>query len=174
MIPASIALLGSTGSIGTQTLDVARSLGIRVTALAAGSNVDLLEQQCREFMPRTVSIGTEQYSELKSRLSDTDISVLCGDDGLNEIASEDESKVIVNAVLGIKGLAPTLAAARAGKRIAFANKETLVAGGTLVTNTVKEGGAVLLPVDSEHSAIFQCLACGREPRKLLLTVRPSP
>lgn len=174
MIPASIALLGSTGSIGTQTLDVARSLGIRVTALAAGSNVDLLEQQCREFMPRTVSIGTEQYSELKSRLSDTDISVLCGDDGLNEIASEDESKVIVNAVLGIKGLAPTLAAARAGKRIAFANKETLVAGGTLVTNTVKEGGAVLLPVDSEHSAIFQCLACGREPRKLLLTGSGGP
>ncbi|MBE6683364.1 MAG: 1-deoxy-D-xylulose-5-phosphate reductoisomerase [Ruminococcaceae bacterium] len=153
----SISLLGSTGSIGTQTLDVARNLGLRVTALSAHSNVKLLADQCREFKPERVCIGEEKYNEFKLEVNDIDIEILCGDEGLAELASEDESETLVNAVLGMKGLRPTLAAAEKGKKIAFANKETLVAGGKLVTDTVKKGNSVLLPVDSEHSAIFQCI-----------------
>lgn len=153
----SISLLGSTGSIGTQTLDVARNLGLRVTALSAHSNVKLLADQCREFKPERVCIGKEKYNEFKLEVNDIDIEILCGDEGLAELASEDESETLVNAVLGMKGLRPTLAAAEKGKKIAFANKETLVAGGKLVTDTVKKGNSVLLPVDSEHSAIFQCI-----------------
>ncbi len=170
----TISVIGSTGSIGTQTLDVARNLGIGITALAAGTNVDLLLKQCLEFQPKTVSVGEKGYAYLKSQLAGSGTKVLCGDEGLNEIAYNDESPVIVNAVTGIKGLLPTLEAARAGKKIAFANKETLVAGGTLVTETVKKHGAELLPVDSEHSAIYQCLRCGKEPKKILLTGSGGP
>ncbi len=170
----SISLLGSTGSIGTQTLDVARNLGLRVTALSANSNVKLLEAQCREFKPKTVCIGEERYNEFKLAVSDLDIEILCGDEGLEELASEDESETLVNAVLGMKGLLPTIAAAEKGKKIAFANKETLVAGGILVTDAVKRGKAVLLPVDSEHSAIFQCIQNKNAVKKILLTGSGGP
>ena len=170
----TISLLGSTGSIGTQTLDVARNLGLRVTALSAHSNVKLLAEQCREFKPKTVCIGEEKYNELKLLLADMDVDIICGDDGLLEIASEDESETIVNAVIGMKGLLPTMTAAKKGKKIAFANKETLVAGGKLVTDAVKEGGAILLPVDSEHSAIFQCLNGEKDLKKILLTGSGGP
>ncbi len=170
----SISLLGSTGSIGTQTLDVARNLGLRVTALSAHSNVKLLEQQAREFKPQRVSIGKEYYSQLKTALADTSVEILCGDEGVLEIAETDESETLVNAVLGMKGLRPTVAAALKGKKIAFANKETLVAGGEIVTNAVKKGNSVLLPVDSEHSAIFQCIQGGTKIKKILLTGSGGP
>lgn len=171
---STVSLLGSTGSIGTQTLDVARNLGLRVTALSAHSNVKLLAEQCREFKPRRVCIGEEKYSEFRLAVNDMDIEILCGDEGLVALASEDESETLVNAVLGMKGLLPTLAAAEKGKKIAFANKETLVAGGTLVTDAVKKGNAVLLPVDSEHSAIFQCIQGGAAIKKILLTGSGGP
>lgn len=170
----NISLLGSTGSIGTQTLDVARNLGLRVTALSANSNVKLLEAQCREFRPETVCIGEDGYKALKLAISDMNIKILCGDEGLSELASEDPSETVVNAVLGMKGLRPTVAAAKKGKKIAFANKETLVAGGKLVTNAVKDGKATLLPVDSEHSAIFQCIQGGTSIKKILLTGSGGP
>ncbi len=170
----SISLLGSTGSIGTQTLDVARNLGLRVTALSAHSNVKLLEEQTREFKPLRVSIGKEYYSQLKTALADTNVEILCGDEGVLELAETDESETLVNAVLGMKGLRPTVAAALKGKKIAFANKETLVAGGKIVTDAVSKGGAVLLPVDSEHSAIFQCIQGGRKIKKILLTGSGGP
>ncbi|MBO5870653.1 MAG: 1-deoxy-D-xylulose-5-phosphate reductoisomerase [Clostridia bacterium] len=170
----SISLLGSTGSIGTQTLDVARNLGLRVTALSAHSNAKLLAEQCREFKPKTVCIGEAKYNELKLLLNDMEVNIICGDEGLLEISSEDESETIVNAVIGMKGLLPTITAAKKGKKIAFANKETLVAGGKLVTDAVKEGGAVLLPVDSEHSAIFQCLNGEKDLKKILLTGSGGP
>ena len=170
----TISLLGSTGSIGTQTLDVARKLGLRVTALSAHSNVSLLESQCREFMPEYACIGEEKYNEFKHAVKDLDIKVLCGDEGVEYIAGEDKSQTIVNAVLGMKGLIPTITAAKKGKRIAFANKETLVAGGTLVTDAVSEGNAVLLPVDSEHSAIFQSIQGGAPIKKILLTGSGGP
>ena len=167
-------MLGSTGSIGTQTLDVARNLGLRVTAISAYSNTKLLADQCREFKPKTVCIGEGKYNELKLLLNDIDVNIICGDNGLLEIASEDESETIVNAVIGMKGLLPTITAAKKGKKIAFANKETLVAGGKLVTDAVKDGGAVLLPVDSEHSAIFQCLNGEKDLKKILLTGSGGP
>ncbi|MBQ0108708.1 MAG: 1-deoxy-D-xylulose-5-phosphate reductoisomerase, partial [Clostridiales bacterium] len=174
MCENKISLIGSTGSIGTQTLDVARRLNLRVTALSANSSVRELETQCREFNPEYVCIGDEYYKELKTLLADTDIKIFSGDDGLLELIERDESKTLVNAVLGMKGLKPTLKAASLGKKIAFANKETLVAGGKLVLDAVKKGNSVLLPVASEHSAIFQCLNCGNKPKKLLLTGSGGP
>lgn len=170
----SISLLGSTGSIGTQTLDVARNLGLRVTALSAHSNVALLSEQCREFKPKRACIGSEKYNEFKLAVNDLDIEILCGDEGVAELASEDESDTLVNAVLGMKGLIPTIKAAEKGKKIAFANKETLVSGGKLVTDAVKKGNAVLLPVDSEHSAIFQCIQGKNKIKKIWLTGSGGP
>ncbi len=170
----NICLLGSTGSIGTQTLDVARNLNLSVTALTANSNVKLLESQVREFKPRRVCIGEAGYLALKTALSDVDVEILCGDEGILELLSEDTSDTVVNAVLGMKGLKPTIAAANQGKKIAFANKETLVAGGRLVTDAVKKGNSVLLPVDSEHSAIFQCIQGGTKIKKILLTGSGGP
>ena len=170
----SISLIGSTGSIGTQTLDVARNHSIRVTALSAHSNARLLAEQCREFKPRVACIGEEKYQEFKLLVNDLDIKILCGDEGVVEIASEDESNTIVNAVLGMKGLLPTIAAAEKGKKIAFANKETLVAGGKLVTDAVKRGNATLLPVDSEHSAIFQCIQGKNKIKRIWLTGSGGP
>ncbi len=170
----SISLLGSTGSIGTQTLDVARNLGLRVTALSAHSNAALLAEQCREFKPKRACIGSEKYNEFKLAVNDLDIEILCGDDGVAELASEDESETLVNAVLGMKGLVPTIKAAEKGKKIAFANKETLVSGGKLVTDAVKRGNAVLLPVDSEHSAIFQCIQGKNKIKKIWLTGSGGP
>lgn len=170
----SISLLGSTGSIGTQTLDVARNLGLRVTALSAHSNVALLAEQCREFKPKRACIGSEKYNEFKLAVNDLDIEILCGDEGVAELASEDESETLVNAVLGMKGLVPTIKAAEKGKKIAFANKETLVSGGKLVTDAVKKGNSVLLPVDSEHSAIFQCIQGKNKIKKIWLTGSGGP
>ncbi len=170
----TISLLGSTGSIGTQTLSVARNLNLKVNALSANSNAKLLEQQCREFKPLKVCIGESGYNSLKTSLADTDIQILCGNEGLLELAGEGDEDVLVNAVLGMTGLLPTVAAAERGKKIAFANKETLVAGGTLVTDAVKRGNAKLLPVDSEHSAIFQCLQNGNEIKNILLTGSGGP
>lgn len=171
-----IILLGSTGSIGSQTLDVCRAHNISVKALSANSSTALLEKQAREFRPEYVCVSDEKYySDIKSRLSDTDIKIEAGIDGLCRLASLKCGKV-VNAVVGMVGLLPTLAAARAGNDIALANKETLVAGGKLVTDEVKRNGVKLLPIDSEHSAIFQCLmgAGGNRFSKLILTASGGP
>ena len=172
----NIVSLGSTGSIGTQTLDVCRMHGFGVKALSAGSNVELLEKQAREFHPEYVCIFHEEYyPDMKQRLSDTDIKVLCGMDGLCELARM-ECDIVVNSVVGMVGLVPTLEAAKAGNDIALANKETLVAGGKLVTDCLKQNHVRLLPIDSEHSAIFQCLMGAGEnrPAKILLTASGGP
>lgn len=172
----NIVILGSTGSIGTQTLDVCRMHGFGVKALSAGSNVELLEKQAREFHPEYVCIFHEEYyPDMKQRLSDTDIKVLCGMDGLCELARL-ECDIVVNSVVGMVGLVPTLEAAKAGNDIALANKETLVAGGKLVTDCLKQNHVRLLPIDSEHSAIFQCLMGVGEnrPAKILLTASGGP
>ena len=171
-----IVLLGSTGSIGRQTLDVCRAHNIAVKALSANTNTSLLEEQAREFLPEYVCVtDSDCYADIKERLADTGIKVLSGTESLCEIASMRCGRV-VNAVVGMVGLLPTLAAAKAGNDIALANKETLVAGGKLVTNAVKDFGVKLLPVDSEHSAIFQCLlgAQGNAPHKIILTASGGP
>lgn len=171
-----IVILGSTGSIGTQTLDVCRMHGIRVIGISAGSNTALLEQQAREFMPEAVCIfDEERYSDIKQRLADTTVKILCGMEGLCELARM-HCDTVVNSVVGMVGLLPTLEAAKAGNDIALANKETLVAGGSLVIDCVKQHGVRLLPIDSEHSAIFQCLmgAGKNHPEKILLTASGGP
>lgn len=170
----SICLLGSTGSIGTQALDVARKHGIRVSALAAGSSEEKLEAQCREFHPETVYIGEAHYASVKTRLADTDVRVITGKDGLSALAAEDPSPCVVNALTGILGFLPTLAAIEAGKEIALANKETLVAGGDIVMERAREKGVRILPVDSEHSAIFQCLQGQKSFKRILLTGSGGP
>lgn len=170
----SVCILGSTGSIGTQALDVARTLGIRVTALAAGKRDAELEEQCREFRPQTVYIDESRYASLKTRLADTDVRVVTGETELSALAAEDPAPVVLNALTGILGLRPTLAAIDAGKHIALANKETLVAGGELVMSRAREKRVRILPVDSEHSAIFQCLQGGGTPKKILLTGSGGP
>ena len=173
----TISILGSTGSIGTQTLDVARKLGLKITSLSAYGSIGLLEQQIREFHPKTVAVFDQNKAkELKIAIADTDTRVLSGMDGMLEIAADD-ADLFVNAVVGMVGLAPTLAAIRTKKDIAFANKETLVAGGELVMNAVKEYGVKLLPVDSEHSAIFQCLQAAppsKALKKIILTASGGP
>lgn len=175
-IMSDIILLGSTGSIGTQTLDVCRMHNISVRGLAVQSSTALLEKQAREFLPEFVCIFREDlYSDMKTRLADTSVKVLCGMEGLCALASVKCDKV-VNAVVGMVGLLPTLYAADAGNSIALANKETLVAGGRLVTDKIKQNGVNLLPIDSEHSAIFQCLlgAQGNAVSKLILTASGGP
>ena len=172
-----LSVLGSTGSIGTQTLDVCRNLGFSVVALAAGSNIELLEKQAREFRPKLVAVFDEKAAKgLSIALSDTDITVLSGIEGVLEAASI-ECDIVLNAVTGIAGLRPTIAAIEAGNDVALANKETLVAGGKRVMDYAKEKGVKILPVDSEHSAIFQCLqAKGDYARiqKLILTASGGP
>lgn len=153
-----IAILGSTGSIGTQSLDVARQHGYDVLSLAAGKNIELLERQIREFKPKTVAVFDEAAGEkLKIAVADTNTKVTYGRGSVAALAAETEADTVINAIVGIAGLEPTLAAANAKKDIALANKETLVTGGELVKKAVSENGVRLLPVDSEHSAIFQCL-----------------
>ena len=153
-----LVILGSTGSIGTQALDVARMQGYTVTALAAHSNATLLEQQIREFKPRAAALFDEAAArELRVRVADLPVEILSGMDGLCELARREDADVVLNSVVGMVGLLPTLAAMNAGHDVALANKETLVAGGELVMRTARERGVKLLPVDSEHSAIFQCL-----------------
>ncbi|MBR6554070.1 MAG: 1-deoxy-D-xylulose-5-phosphate reductoisomerase [Clostridia bacterium] len=171
---SSICILGSTGSIGTQALDVARKHHIPVTALAAGTREETLERQAREFLPAAVYIDDSRYASLKARLADTSIRVLSGREGLIELAATDTSPTVVNALTGILGFLPTLSAVEAGKDIALANKETLVAGGDLVMSRAAEKGVKILPVDSEHSAIFQCLQCGGKAKKILLTGSGGP
>lgn len=173
-----ISVLGSTGSIGTQTLDVARKYNIKISALTAHSNVKLIEEQIREFKPSlAVMFDEKAASDLKTRIADLDVKVLSGMDGLIEAATEESCDTVLNSLVGMVGLEPTLAAAEAGKNIALANKETLVAGGELVMNKVKEYGVKLLPVDSEHSAVFQCLeGCPDRKflKKLILTASGGP
>lgn len=174
----SMVILGSTGSIGTQTLDVADKYNIKISALTAHSNVALLEEQVRKYKPELAVMYNEAAaSDLRSRLADTNTKVLSGMDGLIEAATLESAHTVLNSLVGMVGLEPTLAACKAKKTIALANKETLVAGGELVMNTVKENGVSLLPVDSEHSAIFQCLqACpdNKFLKKLILTASGGP
>ena len=173
----NLSILGSTGSIGTQTLDVARNLDLKISALSAYSSIELLEDQIREFRPALAVVYDEKKAaDLKVRIADTDTKVLSGMDGLFEIC-HDSSELLVNSVVGMVGLAPTMEAIKAKKNIAFANKETLVAGGELVMNAVRENGVKLLPVDSEHSAIFQCLQAApsdKKLKKILLTASGGP
>ena len=174
----TIALLGATGSIGRQTLEVARELGLTVAALTAHTNIDLLERQARQFRPRLAAVyDAAATAVLRDRLSDTDIQVLAGEEGLLAAATLAEADTLVTAVMGSVGLAPTLAAIRQGKRIALANKETLVCAGELVMSAAAEYGAEIIPVDSEHSAVFQCLQGCRdrgEVRRILLTCSGGP
>ena len=173
-----IALLGSTGSIGTQSLDVCRMHGYRVVCLTANRHVDLMEAQIREFRPDLVSMmDPVAADDLRTRVADTGTKVLSGMDGLIECATYSGADTVLNAVVGMVGLQPTLAAIQAKKTLALANKETLVAGGHLVTNTAKAYGVDILPVDSEHSAIFQCLQGSPEKgavKKLILTASGGP
>lgn len=177
MLDKKIALLGSTGSIGTQSLEVCQKHNIRVTALSAHKNVKLMEEQARKFKPLTVCMTDESaYKSLKQSLSDTDIEIVYGVDSLCEIAASDKSDTVLNSVVGIAGLKPTMACLEASKTLALANKESLVTGGKLVTDTAKKFGAEILPVDSEHSAIFQCLE-GRDKSALesiILTASGGP
>ncbi|MCM1335176.1 MAG: 1-deoxy-D-xylulose-5-phosphate reductoisomerase [Bacteroides sp.] len=171
-----ITILGSTGSIGTQTLDVCRLHGYGVRALSARSNAALLERQAREFRPSSVAIATEEgYRELKLRLADTGIKVSLGEEGLREIAALPVD-MVVNAVVGMVGLRPTLAAIEAGNAVGLANKETMVVGGELVTRAARERNVPILPIDSEHSAIFQSLlgSAGNRVEKILLTASGGP
>ena len=173
-----ISILGSTGSIGRQTLDVAEKLQIPVAALAASRNVELLEAQCRKFRPDLAVLFDEAAAEeLKRRLSDMNIKVAGGMEGLLAAALLDSADTVVTAVSGMIGLRPTLAAIERGKRIALANKETLVCAGELVMREAQRRGAEIIPVDSEHSAIFQCLMGCRdrsEVRRLILTCSGGP
>lgn len=172
-----IAILGSTGSIGTQSLDVARQHGYEVSSLAAWKNIELLERQIREFKPKTVAVFDESAGEkLKIAVADTDTKVTYGKKAVVALAAETDADTVINAIVGIAGLEPTLAAANAKKCIALANKETLVTGGELVKKAVSENGVRLLPVDSEHSAIFQCLQGVPKGalRSILLTASGGP
>ena len=173
----TISILGSTGSIGRQTLDVIASLPIRVAALAAHHNVTLMEAQCRQVHPQLAVLADEAAAaDLRVRLADTDIRVASGAGGLLEAASID-CDTVLSAMMGAAGLQPTLAAIRLGRRIALANKETLVCAGALVTRAAAASGAELVPVDSEHSAIFQCLQGCRsraQVRRLILTASGGP
>ena len=174
-----IAILGSTGSIGTQTLDVIRAHSdeLEVVALAAGSNKERLKEQIREFHPELVSLSDEKKAqELKEELAGEAVEVVCGMDGLIEVAGIDSADVVVTAVVGMMGILPTMEAIRKGKDIALANKETLVTAGHLIIPMAREYGVSILPVDSEHSAIFQCLQ-GESKKaldKILLTASGGP
>ena len=174
----SISILGSTGSIGTQSLDVVDKLGLKVSAITAASNVDLLENQIRKYKPElAVLFNEDKAAELRLRVKDTGTKVLGGMDGLIEAAVIPSASLVLNSVVGMVGLKPTMAAIEAKKDIALANKETLVAGGDLVTDAVKRNGVKLLPVDSEHSAIFQCLQGAPDNKalkKLILTASGGP
>ena len=173
-----IAILGSTGSIGTQTLEVVRAnKDIEVTALAAGSNIDLLEKQIREFSPKIAAVWNEEKAkELKDRVRDLDIRVESGMDALLAVATELGAEIVVTAVVGMIGIRPTIAAMNAGKDIALANKETLVTAGHIIMSLAKEKHVRILPVDSEHSAIFQSLngETGNKIHKILLTASGGP
>ena len=171
----NVSVLGSTGSIGKNTLEVIRALGLRVTALAAGSNSRLMAEQARRFRPRLVAIFDEAAArEVRLALADTDIRVVSGEEGVAEAAALPETDTVVGAITGMAGLVPSLTAIRERKRLALANKETLVCGGRIVRREIARTGAEMLPVDSEPSAIFQCLAGGGELSRLVLTASGGP
>lgn len=174
----NISILGSTGSIGTQALDVVDKLNLNVVALTASKNIELLEQQVRKYKPQLAVVFDEEKAKFfKDNIKDTDTLVLSGMDGLVSAATIESAELVLNSVVGMVGLKPTIAAANAKKDIALANKETLVAGGKLVTDAVKCNGVKLLPVDSEHSAIFQCLQGipnSKCLKKLILTASGGP
>ena len=173
-----ISLLGSTGSIGRQSLEVIAACGMTVASLTANRDVERMEAQCRQFRPRlAVMMDPAAAADLRTRLADTSIRVASGPEGLVEAATLEEADTVLTAVVGMVGLVPTLAAVRQGKRIALANKETLVCAGELVMNGADQYGAEIIPVDSEHSAIFQCLQGSRdrgEVKRLILTASGGP
>lgn len=173
----NIVILGSTGSIGTQTIDVLDSIEAQVCAISVNTNIQRAEQQARALHPSLVAVYNEEKAkELKTKLADMDIRVVSGMDGLIEAATLPEADVVVTAVVGMVGLLPTMAAIEAGKAIALANKETLVCAGQIVMRAAREKGVPILPVDSEHSAIFQCLqgAAGNRINRILLTASGGP
>ena len=171
-----IAILGSTGSIGTQTLEIVRENGdLEVVAVAAGSNIRLLEEQIREFHPKLAAVWDEKKAEeLQTKVADLPVKIVSGMDGLLEVSVIPESEILVTAIVGMIGIRPTIAAIQAGKDIALANKETLVTAGHLIMPMAKEYGVSILPVDSEHSAIFQSLQGGQKLKKILLTASGGP
>ena len=167
-------MLGSTGSVGRQALDVCRHRNIKVTALSAGSNISLLEEQIREFSPGLCSVADERAAaDLAVRVADTGTKIISGKNSAEVIASEADADTVLNSVSGIAGLRPTLAAIRAGKRLALANKESLVTYGKVVMAEAERRGVMILPVDSEHSAVFQCLS-GQKIKKIILTASGGP
>jgi len=173
-----ISILGSTGSIGRQTLDIAAHLGVKVVALTAGSNVERMVQQCREFLPELAVMATKDSADqLSQAIANLPTKVMYGEEGLIAAATIDSAQCVITAVVGMVGLKPTLAAIRAGKRIGLANKETLVCAGELVMAAADQYGVEIIPVDSEHSAIFQCLmgiGNAREVRRFILTCSGGP
>ena len=173
-----VSILGSTGSIGRQSLDIISRTDIQVAALTAGGNVERMAQQCRQFRPKLAVMATEAAAQqLKYELSDLPIRVSWGEEGLIEAAVMEEADCVITAIVGMVGLKPTLAAIRAGKRIGLANKETLVCAGELVMDEADRYGVEIIPVDSEHSAIFQCLMGSRDPgqiKRLILTCSGGP
>ena len=176
---SSMMILGSTGSVGEQALDVAKQTGAKVSAISANRNVKRLEEQAREMNVKACAMADESAAnDLKSRLADTSIRVFSGTDGICEMIGETYGvdEIVVNSIIGEAGLRPTLATLQAGKRLALANKESLVCAGEIVMKTAREKGITILPVDSEHSAIFQCLRAGNEKeiKKILLTASGGP
>ena len=173
-----ISILGSTGSIGRQTLDIAAHLGVKVVALTAGTNVERMAKQCRQFVPElAVMASAESAQKLSDAISDLPTRVMYGEEGLIAAATIESAQCVITAVVGMVGLKPTLAAIRAGKRIGLANKETLVCAGELVMAEADKYGVEIIPVDSEHSAIFQCLmgiGNSREVRRVILTCSGGP
>jgi len=173
-----VSVLGSTGSIGRQSLDIISRMDIRVCALTAGTNVDRMTEQCREFKPQLAVMASEEAArQLAERISDLPVKVSWGEDGLIEAAMMPDAECVITAIVGMVGLKPTLAAIRSGKRIALANKETLVCAGELVMAEADKYGVEIIPVDSEHSAIFQCLMGSRDPKqikRLILTCSGGP
>lgn len=173
----NIAILGSTGSVGRQTLEVARNLKIHVSGLTADSNIDLLEAQAKEFLPQVVAVRNEERAQqLQKRLKGCGIDVLSGTEGINTVAAKTSADTVVSSLVGIAGLIPTMEAIKSGKDIALANKETLVTAGQLVMTEAKRKGVRILPVDSEHSAIFQCLEGNRfeDVKRIILTASGGP
>lgn len=173
-----ISVLGSTGSIGTQTLEVAKELNISVSALSAGSNIELVEKQVRTFKPKIVAVKEESLAlKLKNNIQDTSTKVLCGIDGICEVATEKSCDMVFSAISGIAGLIPTAEAIKSQKNVALANKETLVTAGSLIKKYAHEKKVKIFPIDSEHSAIFQCLEAIRykkDLRKIILTASGGP
>ena len=179
----NVVILGSTGSIGTQSLEVIEEKqGFSAYALSGNSNLELLEEQTRKFKPRYVSLPDEEKArDFALRIKDTDTKVLSGKESLEEIASLPEADTVITGIVGIAGLLPTLSAVKSGKRIGLANKETLVTAGDIVMKTARDAGADIIPVDSEHSAVFQCMAArvnkdnyDSELKRIILTASGGP